>query len=177
MLEMEIKARCGDPVDLERRLAGRGARSLGKRNESDLYFNHPSRDFASTDEALRVRVENGEAVITYKGPKLEGRSKSRYEAETAIGNPDVARDIFLRLGFSEVRRVQKERALYDLDGVTVCLDRVMGLGDFVEIEIIGEDREAAEKELFRIAGELGIMDFERRSYLEMLLEKGRRESE
>ncbi len=122
---------------------------------------------------MRVRVENSKAVITYKGPKLEGRSKTRYEAETSIGDPSVAGDIFTRLGFQEVRRVEKERSLYELGGITICLDRVTGLGDFVEIEVLGEDREAAEKELFRVAGELGITDFERRSYLEMLLEEGR----
>ena len=53
----------------------------------------------------------------------------------------------------------------------VCIDDVEGLGTFVEIEKMGEDPEAAEKELFKTAGQLGLNDFTVKSYLCLLEEK------
>jgi len=171
MLEIEIKARCADLDALERKVAGKGGVSEGTRRERDLYFNHPSRDFAVTDEAFRIRSAGGYHALTYKGPKLGGRSKTRYEAEVEIGDADLMGEILDRLGFLKVRIVEKERRMYRLGDITVCLDRVAGVGDFAELEKMGEDRESVEEELFALAGELGLGDLERKSYLELLLEK------
>ncbi len=169
MLEIEIKARCADMVSLERKLIDMGAVSEGIRRERDLYYNHPSRDFAITDEAFRVRSAGEYCALTYKGPKLEGRSKTRFEAEVEIGDAGLMGEVLDRLGFHKVRAVEKERKMYRLGDITVCLDRVAGLGDFAEIEKIGEDRGPVEAELFALAEVLGLRDFERRSYLELLL--------
>ncbi len=175
MLEIEIKSRCNDLARLERLVIEKGGVAREKRRETDLYFNHPSRDFASTDEAFRVRSAGGYHAVTYKGPKMPGRSKTRYEAEVEVGDPALMKEVLLRLGFREVSAVVKERALYGLGDISVCLDRVEGVGDFVELEKLGEDRESIEKELFALAEELGLREFERRSYLEMLLENRKRD--
>ena len=77
-----------------------------------------------------------------------------------------------------MRTVEKNRETYILDGVTVCLDNVKGLGGYVETELFGSEAEmiASEIELARnrvlgMMEKLGLSEFERRSYLEMLLEK------
>jgi len=171
MLEIEIKARCSDLERMERMVVGKGGVAGERRREEDLYFNHPARDFAVTDEAFRMRSAGDYHALTYKGPKMAGRSKTRYEAEVEIGDPAVMKDILAKLGFREVSVVEKERAMYTLGDITVCLDRVAGVGDFVELEKMGEDREAVEAGLFALAADLGLVEFERRSYLEMLLEK------
>lgn len=171
MLEIEIKARIDNSEEFIRKIAALGARARETTRESDQYFNHPSRDFAKTDEALRVRTAGGHAAITYKGPKIGTRSKSRFEAEVNISDPAAMRVILQKLGFVEVLSVKKERTVFDLRGITLCVDRVENLGSFVELEKIGEDREAIEDELFDVARELGLSEFERRSYLEMLIEK------
>ncbi|TAL32928.1 MAG: class IV adenylate cyclase [Spirochaetes bacterium] len=167
--EIEIKAHCDDLDAVRGRISAMGGTPLRSGREEDTYFGHPSRDFAATDEAVRMRVRGGKAILTYKGPKVSGRSKSRYEKETGVEDGDALCEILLKLGFVRVETVVKEREIFLLDGVEVCLDRVQGAGTFVELELQGEDVSAVEHELFALAERLGLDRFERRSYLELVL--------
>ena len=78
--EVEQKFALDSVAEVEQRLAHWGAGS-GVSEQSDLYFNHPARDFAKTDEALRLRSVGDEHFITYKGPKLDATTKTRQEIE------------------------------------------------------------------------------------------------
>ena len=42
------------------------------------------RDFAQTDEALRIRQVSGANQITYKGPKIDEATKTRREIEIPL---------------------------------------------------------------------------------------------
>jgi adenylate cyclase class 2 len=134
VLEIEIKAPCPDLEALEAKLKDLGARDFGRLFQADVYYSHPLRDFGATDEALRVRTENDLTVLTYKGPKLDPGSKTREELEVTISSADTTAKILERLGFTPVLRVAKVRKVYGIRGVSVCLDRVEGLGDYVELE-------------------------------------------
>jgi adenylate cyclase, class 2 len=171
LLEIEIKAYCGNLDDVRKGLTSLGAELIRSEREEDLYLGHPSRNFAATDEAFRLRLAGGKCLMTYKGPKIGTVSKARYERETPVAEFDAMRDILGRLGFSEVASVRKGRDIYLLNDIEICLDRVEGLGDFVEIERRGDEQEKIEKELFELAGKLGLERFERRSYLELLMLK------
>jgi adenylate cyclase class 2 len=63
--------------------------------------------------------------------------------------------------------------------VEVCLDEVEGLGKFAELEILApaSKLEAARNVLLRLSAELGLTASERRSYLELLLEKKGRKAD
>ena len=69
MLEVEMKFPVADFAALERRLAEWGARADALRTDADHYVNAPDRDFARTDEALRLRRTGSANHVTYKGPK------------------------------------------------------------------------------------------------------------
>jgi len=145
MYEVELKVRADhDPV--RDRLAALDADHVGTVTQVDTYYDAPHRDFAETDEALRIRREErgGETTtrVTYKGPLVERESKTRREVETGVEDGDRFDDILGALGFSPAAVVEKERERYTLDGYTVTLDTVADLGEFVEIE-----REAAEADL------------------------------
>ncbi len=169
MLEIEIKSPTRDYKDVLKKISLMGFEFTETRVEEDIYFNHPSRDFSATDEALRIRKVNSKNILTYKGPKLGGRAKSRVEREVYVENLEIMTGILISLGFVASGHVTKTRSIYSMDDVEITIDRVEGLGDYVEIEKKGEDREAIENELFGLADELGLRDFERRSYLEMIL--------
>lgn len=171
MLEVEIKAYIKDPAEFRERLKNAGAEKLRKRHDRDRYFNHPSRDFARTDEAVRIRTVDGAACLTYKGPKISQRSKARIEEEVGVEDEAVMNRILTSLGFVEVFTVEKERELWSFEKIEICLDEVSGLGNFAELEVITNDREQAEDRLFALAAKLGLEHFETRSYLELLLEK------
>jgi len=179
MLEVEMKFPVADFASLRARLQAWGAEAVAPIQENDHYFNAPDRDFARTDEALRVRRIGTRNRVTYKGPRQPGPAKTRTEIEVSIADGDQPAadfcNLLSHLGYRAVAVVRKERIVYHLkrDGfaLEVCLDTVADVGRFAEIEIMAEpaDLERAQATLQRVAGELGLKDSERRSYLELLL--------
>ena len=155
MFEVEIKVPAVHD-EVRSRLAAAGADRIDRVRQVDTYYDAPHRNFAETDEALRLREETrqrvresnagnrGDAVdvrdadpttrLTYKGPLVEAESKTRQEHETAVADGDEAAGILAGLGFEPAAVVEKDRTFFALDGYTVSLDRVDGLGEFVEVE-------------------------------------------
>lgn len=168
-LEMEIKAWCDDPEALRARIEAAGAARGETLNEKDIYFNHPSRDFKETDEALRIRSTGSDIILTYKGPKLSPVVKTRVEQEVGVDSFEQLKKILLSLGFKEAGIVQKQRVMFRLKDTNICLDAVEGVGNFVELEKLGTEKEKIEAGLLEFAEELKIKYFERRSYLELVL--------
>ena len=144
MYEVEVKVRA-DHDAVRAVLRDAGATARGTVTQRDTYYNAPDRDFGETDEALRVRHESGgeeRTLLTYKGPLVESESKTREEHETEVADEAELRAIVSGLGCPAAATVEKDRERYDLDGYTVTLDSVSGLGEFVEVE-----REASESEV------------------------------
>lgn len=172
MIELEVKAPCPDLAALEDRLRGLGARHVEDLEQADVYFSHPSRDFGLTDEALRLRRENGRSRMTYKGPKLDPETKMREEIELEVEDLERMSTLLERVGFRPFMKVVKRRRVLELEGVHFCLDRVEGLGDFVEMEYQGQDLGEGKRRINELRTRLELEGNERRSYLELLLEKG-----
>jgi adenylate cyclase class 2 len=182
MLEVEVKFPNVDFATLQQRLAEWGAREVGEREDVDHYYNAPDRDFARTDEALRLRRIGPANYVTYKGPKRDRQTKTRTEIEVPLASGEqVAADferLLSALGYRPVARVRKRRRVYQLErdgfALEVCLDEVDGLGRFAELEIQApEERlDAARATLLATASALGLTHSERRSYLELLLAAG-----
>ncbi len=179
MLEVEVKYAGADFAALERQLRQWGASEDPPRTDADHYFNAPDRDFAATDEALRLRRIGEGNFVTYKGPKRDALTKTRTEIEVALAPGDAAAADFGRLlvhlGYRPVAVVRKARRLFHLrrDGfaLEVTLDDVEGVGRFAELEIQApeEQLDAARDVVLRTAADLGLTAGERRSYLELLL--------
>ncbi|MBP5083223.1 MAG: CYTH domain-containing protein, partial [Methanomicrobium sp.] len=80
--------------------------------------------------------------------------------------------ILLRLGFRKSSAVFKTRNEYSFAGTTVALDEVAGLGSFVEIEVISEDKDSALRTIADVKKRLEIAgEHIQVSYLEMILKK------
>lgn len=176
MLEAEVKlALDGDAVAaLRARLASLGATPHGRHAQADTYFAHPQRDFRTTDEALRLRSEDGALRLTYKGPKLDPPRKTREEIEFALGTDHVTATALLeRLGFRAAAVVRKRREELLLPGkfhATVSIDDVEGLGTFCEIEVAANDVAQGRARLEDVQLRLGLGGLApiAESYLELL---------
>lgn len=175
MVEAEVKAPIRSVDRFRRRLTKRGATRSGRVEQTDRYFDHPSRSFAETDEALRVRTEGDAVELTYKGPKLDEETKSRLEVSVGVWQDEALAGILEALGFDPVATVRKEREIFELEGVTVTIDEVEGVGSFAELEQRVPEDELAEarQRLLALAEELSLDRLERRSYLELMLEEER----
>jgi adenylate cyclase class 2 len=181
MLEIEMKFPVADFAALRSKLAEWKAAGGQTQEEADQYFNAPDRDFARTDEALRLRRVGEESFICYKGPKIDALTKTRTEINMPLANGDEAAEDCVRvltyLGYRPVAVVRKKRRLFTVQRggfeLEVCLDEVRELGCFVEVEIRApkDQLDAARSVLLETAAELGLTESVRRSYLEMLLEK------
>lgn len=177
--EVEQKYPVSSFSEFERAVNGLGGQFGKPETQVDRYFNHPSRDFAESDEALRIRSVGEANCVTYKGPKIDATTKTRREIETAIAGGATAAgqfaETFIALGFRETAAVHKERRTAQLERggfeIEITLDDVQDVGQFVEIEIAvaEENVEAAKSELEKLASELNLGAAERRSYLELLL--------
>lgn len=177
MLEVEVKYAVDHLAPLETALGSWTAGEI--RHDEDHYFNAPDRDFARTDEALRLRSIGARNFITYKGPKTDAETKTRFELELPLGDgPESAaqfRRLLTRLGYRPSGIVRKSRRVFhsrrgDFD-VQATLDEVDGLGTFAELEITAEEEQlaAARSAVLNAASELGLTQSERRSYLQLLL--------
>jgi len=187
MYEVEIKV----PADLDatrERLRAAGAERVDARRQRDTYYDAPHREFAETDEALRIRREtpleggisstaldrDAAATVTYKGPLIEDASKTRAEHETGVDDGEALAAVLSGLGFEPAATVEKHREFWSYDGFTVTLDAVTGLDEYVEIErAVDEEREvdAAREEAVEALDRLGLDADEqvRTSYLGLLL--------
>lgn len=177
--EVEQKFRVTDRAALVARLDRARIEWQTEIEQCDLYFAHPQRDFASTDEALRIRRVGQENRITYKGPKIDAQTKTRRELELPlVAGPEMAmhfQELLGALGFRTVAEVAKRRrpgtwrrGPYTFE---VALDDVAEVGSYVELELSAsaEELDAARAALLDAAAELELHDVERRSYLELLL--------
>lgn len=179
MIEVEVKAKIGDFKSLKIELKKINAIKIREEHQKDTYFSSPIKDFAKTDEALRIReisIKNDvNTVITYKGPKIENTSKTREEIEIAIDNKYKINKLFENLGFKKAGIVVKNREIYELNEYIISLDNVEGLGPYIEIEVDledGSDFQPALDGIFDTFEKLRIFDgFERTSYLELLEKK------
>jgi adenylate cyclase class 2 len=174
MMEYEVKIRVGSLQPLRARLASLGIRPATNLTEKDTYFNSPTRDFSRTDEALRIRSTEEGASLTYKGPKIGlAGIKAREELIVSVDPKEAMEGILLRLGFTRTAVVEKTRETYRVEGTSVALDEVKGLGSFVEIEApsgLGEKEAIAL--INRVREELEVKGGETTlSYLEMILAK------
>jgi len=192
MYEVEVKVPAEHEV-VRTRLRELEAHRIGTVTQVDTYYDAPHREFAETDEALRVRreravheppdcVRRGEwdespeevrTRVTYKGPRVD-EAKTREEFETRVADEEALGGLLDGLGFSPAATVRKERERFEVDGYTVTLDAVEGIGEFVEVEreveadAVDETREGAYDVLRRLG--LDPDDQIRTSYLGMKLD-------
>jgi adenylate cyclase, class 2 len=134
--EIEIKLRIASPRAAHRLLKAAGFHVRRRRVfEDNLILDTAGLTLRSHGCLLRVRTAGGASALTFKGPSVAGRHKSREELEISISESRTALSIFKKLGYRPTFRYQKFRAEYaerGADGV-VTVDETP-IGCFLEIE-------------------------------------------
>jgi len=100
--------------------------------------------FVCDSGRLKLRAfsrEKGE-LIFYRRANRQGPKESFY-LRSPTSAPDTLRES-LTLAYGQAGRVEKRRTLFLVGRTRVHLDRVVGLGHFIELEVVLEENEPTE---------------------------------
>src|SRR5882672_8812543 len=133
-LEREIKLRFDSPEGARAAVIEAGATpTRGRRLQEDCLLDSADDVLRCRRSALRVRMESGKSLLTFKGPVQPSAMKLREEFETIVGDGTLVLQILEELGFHVWFRYQKYREEFALEDVVVAIDETP-VGTFVEIE-------------------------------------------
>lgn len=200
MFEVEIKFAVSEPNAYKKRLKELLGVTLDTaKTQTDLFFQGIDRDFALTDECLRIRMHDDEIFLTYKGARRGKDSKTREELEFPLVpvaqkdeeakrgqlSPEMLQSTFrrwklllTRLGFRESATLSKQRCegtfVFEGHQVNITLDE-LPFGYFSEVEIVcstQDEQFAATESLKRLTSVLGTGQPIRETYLELACGSG-----
>jgi adenylate cyclase len=149
---VEIKARIASIEALAPRVAALATEGPVSLAQDDTFF-------PCDTGRLKLRTlapDRGE-LIHYQRADDTGPTASAYVLAPSSA-PDRLREA-LTLAYGQAGRVRKRRTLYLIGRTRVHLDRVEGLGDFLELEVVlaeGEPAEAGDREARALLDALGI---------------------
>jgi predicted adenylyl cyclase CyaB len=149
---IEIKARVEDLPALEARAAGLADQGLIDIAQDDTFFHCAQGRL----KLRRFSATEGE-LIFYRRADAQGPKESFY-LRTPTTEPDALRETLAK-AWGVVGRVIKQRRLYLAGRTRIHLDRVQGLGAYMELEVVlreGESAEAGLQEAQALMQRLGI---------------------
>lgn len=180
--EVEKKARLRRPASAERKLARIG-RFAGTSVKDDRYYllgpARKGRIDMMRDPIFRVRSTGGRCWLGAKKRTFRGKTEVNEEVEIPLGNPrETLWFLETYLGLKPFVRKRKTTRLYKVGDMRVEINRVDGLGHFLEVEIQKKRLTKREEKavlgridaIFRLLG-IDEADVEPRYYIEMLMKK------
>jgi adenylate cyclase class IV len=161
---LELKARCADLAAARERAKVVATAWLGVDEQVDTYFrvpasearSEPTRGLASREASgvirpgrlkLRESSLSGGQLVPYLRPDAAAARRSDYVL-IPVPEPARARELLAAL-FGVHCVVRKTREIALCENVRIHLDRVEGLGDFVELEAVWDGSPAGQAEQAR----------------------------
>ncbi|MWL86402.1 class IV adenylate cyclase [Cupriavidus sp. SW-Y-13] len=149
---IEIKAQIGSVEALTPRAAAIATHGPEFIDQDDTFFPCPN-------GRLKLRAFDAERgqLIFYARPDASGPKESFYIL-SPTSSPDTLREA-LTAAHGTGGRVRKHRTLFLAGRTRIHLDRVEGLGDFLELEVVlhdGEPAEAGVEEAHALMAQLGV---------------------
>ncbi len=133
---IEIKARLESVSALLPRVAAMATGGPVDIDQDDTFF-----DCGNGRLKLRAFSADSGELIFYRRVDQQGPKESFYLISPTSAPGDLRR--LLALAYGEAGRVRKSRTVFLVGRTRVHLDRVRGLGDFLELEVVLRDDEDA----------------------------------
>lgn len=140
-VNIEIKAKCSDPLKIRKILKSIKANFMGKDHQIDTYFNVNSG---------RLKLREGKIenyLIYYNRLNKKGPKQSNVTLFKTPGSSSLKEILLKILGVLVV--IDKQREIYFIDNVKFHIDEVKGLGGFVEIEAIDKNETIGKEKLLK----------------------------
>lgn len=167
---IEIKARVRDAAATERCVREWATAGPQDLSQDDTFFHCPAGRLK-----LREFGDGQGELIFYRRADQSGPKESFY-ARAPAADPGALREV-LGHAMGQGGRVIKQRRVYWFGRTRIHLDRVDGLGDFLELEVVLNEDEASEhgvQEARALMMRIGIAldDLLECSYLDLLRSQG-----
>lgn len=173
-VETEIKIKCPDYKSIEKKIKKLGAKKVGEKRQIDIYYSpekgpkfvypHPYKF------RLRLNKNKNKARLEFH-KSLNKLTAEEYEVE--VSDFETMKKILEFLKFRKNAVIDKKRIDYKYKKFNITFDLVKGLGNFMEIELMGGNSKQNEKKIYKFLGKLGIEKdmVDSRRYLDMLLKR------
>ena len=163
---VEIKARVNDFEEIVVKLRELASHSPVELRQSDTFFHCESGRLKLRD----LLDGTGELIFYVRGD--QAAPKTSTYVRSATSHPGTLRECLAK-AYGEAGRVDKSRTLYLVGRTRVHLDKVEGLGLFVELEVVlrdGEPETAGHAEALALISKLGISSEQLidRAYVDLL---------
>lgn len=170
-MEHEIRLRVGDFNEAKNFISKNKAVYVGAAKQIDRYYGNIKLYTKNKSFLIRIRSEKDSHFLTYKAST--GRLGRYEEYETKIDDPKTIETILRKSKFNNIINVTKSRTTYKLKDCSINFDKVTGLGNFIEIEIISDRKK--HKELNQIVKDMGLTKAEvvRQGYVSMILARSK----
>ena len=167
---VEIKARIASVESLLPKAAPLATEGPFEIRQDDTFFRCESGRLK-----LRDFLDGSGELIFYRRAVRAGPKESFY-IRSATSTPGALRES-LALAYGSAGRVVKHRTVFLVGRTRVHLDRVQGLGHFLELEVVlaaNEPEAAGIAEAHELMARLGVEadDLVERAYVDLLSEKG-----
>lgn len=149
---VEIKATIASVEALLPRVAALSQQGPTPITQDDTFFR-----CANGRLKLRSFSDHAGELIFYRRADHAGPKESFYVL-SPTASPATLREA-LTLAHGQIGRVRKQRALFISGRTRIHLDRVEGLGDFLELEVVlqdGESSEVGQREAQALMAQLGV---------------------
>jgi adenylate cyclase class 2 len=171
-MEIEIRAKINNLENIEQNIIKLGAKLIKQKNQVDEYFGEINLyKKLGYSFLMRVRDEGTKKFLTYKGAELK---KDGIWQEYELEIDDIKKSIAMlqAMGLEKIIAVKKYRKEYTLNGLTICLDVIDDLGNFIEIESV-DDKDINKDSLKNLMQKLNIKEKQiiHKGYVTILLIK------
>lgn len=159
MREIEIKAAVQDVSKLKEALQEKGIKLGNAVKQHDVVFSMPgAADNAFNANWLRIRNED-DTITTFTLKRSVYGHLDSIEHETIVDNAKELESIINYLGYELYSELTKIRQKAKHGDIEICVDKVPGLGDFIEAEMLmanDADHDDVVAQLWELLTSLGI---------------------
>ena len=154
-VETEKKYYCMEPELLFKQAEAYDFKQAKKVLEIDEYFTDIDSEYIKNRTCLRIRTQDEKTMeITFKGKShdlLGQYCKMENNISCNIDEYNNFVQLFTSLGYYSYVKVEKQRIVYELKKskyiYNIMIDKLPGIGGFVEFEIISEKEDSNKEEL------------------------------
>lgn len=166
MNEIEVKAKLKDREKVIKHLKDLGAEFYETKYQKDTaYWPNDIKDLSTHvlgRNFLRIREQEvggkKKIIFTLKQPQTNQTDCIEHEIKIEENDTPSMKSIISFLGYYKYVTIEKTRLTAKLNDIEVCIDDVVGLGSYIELEKFAPADSAAEtqKELYAILESWGI---------------------